>query len=268
MKAGTEDFSINDVSRHVAINPDNDPYTVSVPEASKTFAAEGLPRSERAIQRFCKNGELICAAVETPNGSKYLITQSSIDRLIIQKQQVQKFNPKNVGDDTSRPVATDRDMPRQSTDTIVPPHSREFEKQNNSTDDARRDMSRHTATDEKNNDDLVEKLQSEIFDLKVDNAGKQNFIRQLASEREKMMNDVQKLSYNLGVAESRVAQLEAPKEWAPEAASRPVATSPDEKKTPPQPVGEGTDRITVAMQGPAHDAPQPKPSFLRRMFGN
>src|SRR5580658_3456686 len=98
----TTSHTPDDMSRLVATGHDEEPYTVSVPEASELFAAAGLPRTERAIQRFCKKGELKCSFVETPFGSKYLIAQSSIDRLIVQKQQAQKFAADTTGRDLSR----------------------------------------------------------------------------------------------------------------------------------------------------------------------
>lgn len=42
---------------------------------------------------------------------------------------------------------------------------------------------------------IIEKLRGEIFDLKVDNAGKQNFIRQLVADRTQLMGEVKQISY-------------------------------------------------------------------------
>src|ERR1035441_7583790 len=113
----THSPEIRDVSRPVATSHDDEPCTVSVPEASELFATAALPRTERAIQRFCKKGELKCAFVETPFGSKYLIARSSIDRLIVQKKQAQKFAPVATVRDLPRPDATDRDQSRREPET-------------------------------------------------------------------------------------------------------------------------------------------------------
>src|SRR5580658_6536038 len=112
----THSPEIRDVSRPVATSHDDEPCTVSVPEASELFATAALPRTERAIQRFCKKGELKCAFVETPFGSKYLIARSSIDRLIVQKKQAQKFAAETSSRDLSRSVASGRDKSRQQPD--------------------------------------------------------------------------------------------------------------------------------------------------------
>ena len=208
--------AFDDMSRPVATSHDEEPCTISVPEASELFSIAGLPRTERAIQRFCKKGELKCAFVETPFGSKYLIARSSIDRLIVQKQQAQKFAHDPIVREVSRPDATDRDLSRHTSDvsgvqeepTVVIPQRDEHQNRHDNVDS---DEERQDATDASNEkDNTIEKLRIEIFDLKVDNAGKQNFIRQLATDREQLMGEVKQISYQLGAAQTRVAQLEAP----------------------------------------------------------
>ena len=74
------------------------------------------------------------------------------------------------------------------------------------------DKPRQGATSESEaTNQIFEKLRGEIFDLKVDNAGKQNFIRQLVADRTQLMGDVKQISYELGVAQTQVAQLAAPR---------------------------------------------------------
>lgn len=262
-------FLTGDMPRQVATSPDDEPYVVLVPEASEMFAAAGLPRTERAIQRFCKKGELKWALVDTPYGSKYAITRSSIERLIIQKQQAQKFAPT----DQSRPVATGPDLSRQEhdvtpTENLHEPGER-YPTKDRGHDTSRDDDRRQEATEDVAKDQTIEKLQSQIFDLKVDNAGKQSFIRQLAAEREKWMNDTRDLSYRLGAAESRLGQLEAPKQHSDDV-SRHVATSSDKEIVDPTPVGEGIEvsRAVANQPSPAPDASEPKKSFWRRTFGS
>ena len=87
MEAKTNDTPTDDLSRQDATSRDSEQYTVSIAEAAEFFTRAGLPRTERSIQRFCKQGDLICAFQETAYGSRYLIRRSSIDRLIQQKLQ-------------------------------------------------------------------------------------------------------------------------------------------------------------------------------------
>ena len=89
-----------DIARHDATGRDAEQYTVSVPEAAELFTAAGLPRTERAIQRFCEKGGLICAFQETACGSRYLIRQSSIDHLTQQKLQDLSLTPESDRRDT------------------------------------------------------------------------------------------------------------------------------------------------------------------------
>jgi hypothetical protein len=254
---------MDDVSRPVATSHDDEPCTVSVPEASELFADAGLPRTERAIQRFCKKGELKCAFVETPFGSKYLIARSSIDRLIVQKLQARQFAPDTAVRDMTRPDATGRDNSRQETQSpddpeepVVPTQEALPHQPSHDTAD---DKERQAATAElEAKDQTIEQLRGEIFDLKVDNAGKQNFIRQLVTDRKEMAAEIKQISYELGAAQTRVAQLEAPKVTYD--MSRPVATGAED-----QSVAERG--VTDAEPPPAAPAAAPRGSFLSRVFG-
>lgn len=243
----------DDASRLVATSHDEEPCTVSVPEASELFATAGLPRTERAIQRFCKKGELKCAFVETPFGSKYLIARSSINRLIVQKQQAQKFGSVATNRDLSRPDATERDGSRQPVEP-TPDESEPVGKETKaeplptSRDDEGDDKKRQATTASPDDrDQVIEKLRAENFDLKVDNAGKGNFIRQLVSNSEKLMGEMREISYELGVAHTRVAQLEAPK-------------TVYDTAEPEEVVVEAT-----IVQAPAAD--KTRPGFFGRVFG-
>jgi hypothetical protein len=57
-------------------------YLLSVEEAADRYAAAGHPRTIRAIQKYCRRGDLESQKVETTYGERYLITPASIDRHI------------------------------------------------------------------------------------------------------------------------------------------------------------------------------------------
>ena len=61
---------------------DESAYTVSIDEAADRYAAAGLPRPIRRLQKYCARGDLECRKVETASGEKYLITPESIERHI------------------------------------------------------------------------------------------------------------------------------------------------------------------------------------------
>ena len=182
MKTFTHDIPSPDIARHDATGRDAEQYTVSVPEAAEFFTAAGLPRTERAIQRFCKKGDLICAFQETAYGSRYLIRQSSIDRLIQQKLQALAVTPESDGRDTSRPVASGREVSRQEPEAAPADKSPEALKSSeNKTHDSEQE---EAATGD--DTDALQKLREENLILKIDNAARQQFINHLTSTVEKI----------------------------------------------------------------------------------
>jgi hypothetical protein len=79
-------------------------YLLSVEEAADRYAAAGHPRTIRAIQKYCRRGDLESQKVETTYGERYLITPASIDRhiaMIIERSQAS-------GLEQPRPAATVR----------------------------------------------------------------------------------------------------------------------------------------------------------------
>jgi len=266
-----EDAENIEVSRPDATRRDIEQYTVSVTEAAELFTAAGLPRTEHAIQRFCKRGDLLCAFVDTPFGSKYLIKRSSIDRLIEQKLQTQTFTAEQDGRDTSRPDATSRDVSRQEPEPAHTnaaardaeiSHTEKAIFENESRD--RRERQGATVVPEL--ESKIKKLEEENINLRVDNRGKEAFITMLVKERKEIATAMQDMSYKLGVAETRVQQLEAPKEPrqghdTSDDMPRHVATEPHE---PTVIIAEPSEQqITPA----ANPEPEPEPrSFLGRLF--
>jgi hypothetical protein len=61
---------------------DEHTYLLSVEEAADRYASAGHPRTIRAIQKYCRRGDLESQKVETTYGERYLITPASIDRHI------------------------------------------------------------------------------------------------------------------------------------------------------------------------------------------
>jgi hypothetical protein len=79
-------------------------YLLSVEEAADSYAAAGHPRTIRAIQKYCRRGDLESQKVETTYGERYLITPASIDRhiaMIIERAQAS-------GHEQPRPAVTVR----------------------------------------------------------------------------------------------------------------------------------------------------------------
>src|ERR1700719_1949202 len=79
-------------------------YLLSVEEAADRYAAAGHPRTIRAIQKYCRRGDLESQKVETTYGERYLITPASIDRHIA---MIMERGQANVREQT-RPDAAGR----------------------------------------------------------------------------------------------------------------------------------------------------------------
>jgi hypothetical protein len=57
-------------------------YTLSIDQAAERYAQAGLPRTPRAIQKYCALGKLDCHKIETETGEKYLVAPYSVERHI------------------------------------------------------------------------------------------------------------------------------------------------------------------------------------------
>jgi flagellar biosynthesis GTPase FlhF len=79
-------------------------YTLTIEQTAELYAAAGLSRSIRAIQKYCALSKLDCHKVETETGEKYLVAPYSVERHIDYINEV-------------RTVATRRDQSR--TDASV-----------------------------------------------------------------------------------------------------------------------------------------------------
>ncbi len=93
-----------DASSHER-SPDHK-YFLSIEQTAELYAKAGLPRTIRAIQKYCALSKLDCHKVETETGEKYLVAPYSVARHIAYINEV-------------RTVATSRDQTR--TDASVRP---------------------------------------------------------------------------------------------------------------------------------------------------
>jgi hypothetical protein len=93
---------------------DEHAYLLSVEEAADRYAAAGHPRTIRAIQKYCRRGDLESQKVETTYGERYLITPASIDRHIAMIMERSQTNVR----EQSRPDASVRstEMREHSSD--------------------------------------------------------------------------------------------------------------------------------------------------------
>ena len=120
------------------------------------------------------------------------------------------------------------------------------------------------------NAEAVRRLKDENLNLRIDNRAKEFAIaelnRRLNEDRDKFVSAMQDMSYKLGAAETRLAQIEAPKtdgdtarQSVPERDTESV-----EPSTAPTPAVTPTETVPAApMETPA---PEPRRSFFGRLF--
>src|SRR5438876_2321795 len=126
-----------DTSRPVATSSDSD-FTLTIEDALALYAAAGIPRTPRSIQRYCAKEHLTSRRIETEFGEKYLITRASVEKHIA---YIKEVTP-----------ATSRDVPRLVATTVAAENKEETARQEapTTTDQSRPvaispDLSRYVA---------------------------------------------------------------------------------------------------------------------------
>lgn len=93
-----------DQPRRASTAPESD-FILSVDEALEQYAAAGIPRTPRSVQRYCALGHLEARRIDTPFGEKWLITPTSVERHIAYIREVTPPTSREL----SRQVATGRE---------------------------------------------------------------------------------------------------------------------------------------------------------------
>jgi len=96
-----------DQSRPSATSDDSQvSYTLTVKDAADFYEKAGFSRTPRAIQRHCKNGDLVSLKNLTLLGYEYRISAPSVERHIAQLQQLKAAADPTTVRDQPRPVAS------------------------------------------------------------------------------------------------------------------------------------------------------------------
>src|SRR3954467_6106184 len=187
----------SDTARSSApVDYDKARHPLTIADAVELFAQLSTPRSKRSVQRFCEQGHLDCVRIKGPRGDQFFINRESVVRYAEELRQIEAIAA--LGDEARHDVpqhvaarisAPERDTPVE-TATPVP----------------------HREADEA---DAVRRLRDENLNLRIDNRAKESVIaelnRRLNEDRDKFIGAMQDMSYKLGAAETRLAQIEAPK---------------------------------------------------------
>lgn len=178
-------------------------HTITTLEALKIFEQQGLPRSQRAIERYCKAEQLDCFF--DVDEQRYYITQASIERLIGHLKEIQARHEQAPV--APSPTAPDNAGHSPTTSDHVRQHPTLSEEQ-----------VRVGAESEREREKYAKELELENRDLKINNRAKDLFIEQLQKDRENFVQErghlIDRLvdgTKQIGVLETKLMQLEAPK---------------------------------------------------------
>jgi hypothetical protein len=175
---------------------DTSRYTLTVEEASERFAAAGVPRSPRSIQRYCKRNALDAIAIDTENSEKYLIDPESVERRITELKQIYQTSPERATHD-----ATGRDMSGHNA--------------------TGRDESRHDATSRDTAETVnaeekraleakVAELTSENEDLKFDTRMNRELAKYVQQQNRELITQITDQSRMIGRLEAELLAIDAP----------------------------------------------------------
>src|SRR3954454_6304175 len=187
----------SDVARSsTPVDYDKARHPLTIADAVELFAQLRTPRWKRSVQRFCEQEHLDCVRIRGPRGDQFFISRESVARYAEELRQIEAIAA--LGDearhDAPQRVAARNSAPVRDTsvEAAAPVPQRE-------PGDA----------------DAVRRLKDENLNLRIDNRAKEFAIgelnRRLNEDRDKFVGAMQDMSYKLGAAETRLAQIEAPK---------------------------------------------------------
>jgi hypothetical protein len=200
-----EELVDGDIARHsTPIEYDKARHSLTIFQAVELFAQLEIPRSKRSVQRFCEQGHLDCVRIKGARGDQFFINRESVHRYAEELRQIDagaSFAAEERHDAPQHAVARNS-APERATvpEPVAVASAPAVEPERNKNAEIIQKLREETA-----------KLRDENLNLRIDNRGKEqaiNFITAQAREKDQHLQD---MSYRLGAAETRVAQLEAPK---------------------------------------------------------
>lgn len=156
-------------------------HTLSVRDAARMFEAAGVARTERSIVNWCQPNRMGIPRLDSyfdPNERKYYLTTESVERAI--QEEMQKATRVNEPSEPTRNI-------RKSSETV------------------------NSAPEDSKSPRELQEIEREMNDLKIANRVKDAFIEQLRQEREGLVNHLVQSSRKVGELETRLLQLESPK---------------------------------------------------------
>jgi len=170
-------------------------YNLTVRDAARLFEQEGVPRTERSIVNWCTSPKpgmppRLHGRLE-PNDRRWLITEDSV-RIAIAEEQAKKR-------------AEDERIARENE---AMGSVRTNERSNERTEPEHAPPAEPTAAQEKR----LKDLEYELRDAQITSKAKDMYIERLEKERAGMVEQLTAMSRQVGVLETKLLSLEAPKE--------------------------------------------------------
>jgi hypothetical protein len=243
---------LSDAARSSApIGYDKARHPLTIADAVELFAQLGTPRSKRSVQRFCEQGHLDFVPIKGPRGDQFFISRESVARYAEELRQIDAIA--SLSDEARR------DAPQHvAARTDAPMRDTAMEAASSALSREREDV------------DAVRKLKDENLNLRIDNRAKESVIaelnRRLNEDRDKFVSGMQDMSYELGAAETRLAQIEAPKSVDDTARQSVPERDSDSIETVPPPTPALTPSETMPAVPAEPHAPEPRRSFFGRLF--
>jgi len=156
----------------------NENHTLTVRETARMFEAAGVARTERSVINWCQPNRQGITRLDSyydPNERKYYITPQSVEAVM--QEEIQRANKLNE-----------------------PPASESFR---SSVTHVKRSGNANTADDNRLNE-----LERQIFDLQIANRGKDYLIDELNKERIRFFDELLNANRTVGQLEIKLHQLE------------------------------------------------------------
>ena len=229
-------------------------HELTTKATSALFAEFGVPRSPRSVQGFCKDGHIDCIFVKGPRGNQYFASRESVERYATELKHIEEVGKFSTEDSFAqeREPARDSAQSREVAREPVTPAT---------NDETESGVEQKSAT---------KTLREENLNLRIDNRAKEQFINRLVQDRNSLMQAVQEVNYRLGVAETRVQQLEAPRAEVRNSAQERATerNSEDDAEIAAEPVPKTeTENDAEEIQPTVTHVEPPRRSIFRRIFG-
>ena len=176
-------------------------YSLTVRDVAHMFEEAGVPRTERSILNWCAptpHGMPRLTCQYEPNERRWFITEESVRRAVAEE------------------IAKQRELDARSAQAHEPP-SADQGNVNRTKEDEREDRTeervaygeRSTAAEKEK---IIRELEYKLRDEQIASRAKDMALNRMEKERADLFDQVVKWSHRVGVLETKLLQLEAPKQ--------------------------------------------------------